>query len=326
MSLAVALSLTEVQQGSRTPSAEERFGPLRAELFRHGAGSSLRAARILFESWLRGCLRLANGGAAAAGDLNFPRASIEFNLDERHFPGASGNEFCRLRDELSRRLGMLDALVREMRGHWQATPSIWNQMVEAALEILSLFSALDAERAALMASVDPLTGLGGRRALEECLQQEWARMRREGRSCAIALLDIDHFKDINDRQGHLSGDQVLARFAALLRSNLRSYDGIYRYGGEEFVLCLPGVDAGLAKRMVDRIREAAGQMPFLAAGGSRLRITFSAGVAELASATSPSQALESADRALYQAKADGRNRVYVSAFAAQPHESPDKVS
>ncbi len=312
MSLAIALPQSEVPQASPAELPEERFGKTSAGLLRRRAENSLRNARLLFESWLRGCLRPATGGASAPSSMSLPRANIELSLEESRLPGASSSEFRRLHGELCARLESLGGVVGKIRGEDRAALAFWNEVLEAALEILSLFTALEAERAALLAAVDELTGLGGRRALDECLQQERARMRREGHRCTLALLDIDYFKRINDTHGHLAGDRVLACFATLLKSNLRSYDGVYRYGGEEFVLCLPGVDAGQAKRMVDRIRKAAAHTPFATAAGSPLLVSFSAGIAELRTETSPLQSLSLADRALYCAKSDGRNRVYVA--------------
>ena len=319
MSLVIALPLAERPKNSRLAQAEKGLGARRAESSRPTAGDALRRARSAFESWLRNTLRLAGDGAWGAGGLDFPRAAIEAELAGSQF-GAAGIEARPLYGELAYHLARLDALAGTRRRPSAAFGDLRNRVVDAALEILSLFSALEAERAALMAALDPLTGLGGRRALEDCLQQEWSRMQREGRPCAVALLDIDRFKEINDRHGHLSGDQVLTRFAALLRANLRSYDGVFRYGGEEFVLCLPGVHAPVAKRPVDRIREAAGRAAFATATGKPLRISFSAGVAELAAAASPTQTLEFADGALYRAKAEGRNRVYLAAAAAQSEQ------
>ena len=316
MSLAIALTLTETPKNSRHARSAEGLGVRRAESPRPPAGDALRRARGAFEGWLRGVLHRAGEGARSSGGLSFPRAAIEAELAGSRF-GAADIESRPLYCELAYHLARLGALAGEGRAPGTATVDFYNDVLDAALEILSLFSALEAERAALMAALDPLTGLGGRRALDDCLQQEWSRMQREGRPCAVALLDIDRFKDINDRHGHMSGDQVLARFAALLRANLRSYDGVFRYGGEEFVLCLPGVQAAVAKRLVDRIREAAGRAAFATAVGKPLRISFSAGVAELAAAAAPTQTLEFADGALYRAKAEGRNRVYLAASAAQ---------
>lgn len=316
MSLAIALPLAKKPKNSRIARSAEGLGTRRAELLRPPTGDALRRARAAFEDWLRNALRLAGGGAGGVGGLSFPRAAIEAELTGSRF-GAVDIETRPLYGELAYQLARLDAFAHDVRGPGAAPGDLRNRLLDAALEILSLFSALEAERAALMAALDPLTGLGGRRALDDCLLQEWSRMQREGRPCAVALLDIDHFKNINDRHGHMSGDQVLTRFAALLRANLRSYDGVFRYGGEEFVLCLPGVQAAVAKRLVDRIREAAGRAAFATAAGKPLRISFSAGVAELAAAAAPTQTLEFADGALYRAKADGRNRVYLAAPAAQ---------
>ena len=314
MSMAIVLPLAEKPKGARATRPAEGQTVRRADSSRPAAGDTLRRARIAFEDWLRNALRLASEGARGAEGLSFPRVAIEAELAGSRF-GAVDIESRPPYGELAYQLARLDALAGNGRWSGAAPGELRARLLDASLEILSLFSALEAERAALMAALDPLTGLGERRALDDCLQQEWSRMQREGRPCAVALLDIDRFKDINDRHGHMSGDQVLARFAVLLRANLRSYDGIFRYGGEEFVLCLPGVQAAAAQRLVDRIREAAGRAAFATAAGKPLRISFSAGVAELTAAAAPTQTLEFADGALYRAKAEGRNRVYLAAAA-----------
>jgi len=122
------------------------------------------------------------------------------------------------------------------------------------------------------------------------------------------MIDIDRFKSINDTYGHPVGDQVIRSLAWLLRGRLRSSDLIGRYGGEEFILALPGTDGGRAKVLLDRIREDFSELP-LAHGNGTLRATFSCGLASKASAEDPELLITAADEALLVAKRSGRNLV-----------------
>jgi diguanylate cyclase (GGDEF)-like protein len=162
------------------------------------------------------------------------------------------------------------------------------------------------------ATRDHLTGLWNRRMILELLEQELNRARREQQAFAIALLDIDRFKSINDAHGHSVGDLVLRESAAAIRSQLREYDAVGRFGGEEFLVLLPGcnTDAGRvsAERVRMKISAAAVQ-----AGDVTVPVTISLGVASTdAVGTEANALLEAADAALYRAKENGRNRVEVA--------------
>jgi two-component system cell cycle response regulator len=157
---------------------------------------------------------------------------------------------------------------------------------------------------------DDLTGLGNRRAFDEALRREVARARRFDQPLSLALLDLDHFKQVNDTLGHDAGDSVLVSFAGRLRTVARLSDAIFRYGGEEFVVILFGTPLGGGVRFAERLR-AATMVQSLAAGGHRVAVTVSVGVAELAVADDDSglTLFTRADAALYKAKRAGRNRV-----------------
>jgi diguanylate cyclase (GGDEF)-like protein len=170
------------------------------------------------------------------------------------------------------------------------------------------FAEMEIVCAAQRAAHDALTGLPGRALLQQRLQSEQARVARHGHGCAVVMVDLDHFKHINDRYGHQTGDRVLVAFARLLRGALRPYDGVYRYGGEEFVLVLPGATAEQAVRVVERIRAQLAARALVHTQGGTLRLRFSAGVAALT--TRPiALTLRCADQALYAAKANGRDQV-----------------
>ncbi|HEY7463514.1 MAG TPA: GGDEF domain-containing protein [Candidatus Limnocylindria bacterium] len=153
------------------------------------------------------------------------------------------------------------------------------------------------------ARVDTVTGIGNRRALDEAI------LALTGTRLAAVLLDLDHFKAFNDSNGHLAGDEALARVGAILRQSVRREDLVFRYGGEEFLILVPGGDRESAAALAERVRKAVQDDP----SGSPWGLTVSAGVAvaDRFSAANPLGLLRRADVALYQAKRAGRNRVVV---------------
>jgi len=162
---------------------------------------------------------------------------------------------------------------------------------------------LAAERERL-AATDPLTGLPNRRAADDALVRELARARRAGTPLCVALLDLDHFKRVNDTFGHHEGDRVLVTVAGVLRAQARITDVIARWGGEEFLAVLPG-DRDGARAYCARVREALAELSIANVGA----ITISAGIAELARDESIEAAVGRADAHLYDAKAAGRDRI-----------------
>jgi diguanylate cyclase (GGDEF)-like protein len=172
----------------------------------------------------------------------------------------------------------------------------------------SLFNACRALKQ--QATHDQLTELWNRRAIHEFLTQELSRATRENAPLSIVLADIDHFKSINDTYGHFVGDGVLSEIAARLKAELRDYDRIGRYGGEEFLIVLPGCATEDAVRQAERLRAAVQQAPFLVSN-STLSVTLSAGVAvdEGSRRFDVDSLLQRSDLALYRAKHSGRNRV-----------------
>jgi two-component system cell cycle response regulator len=158
------------------------------------------------------------------------------------------------------------------------------------------------------ATTDPLTGLSNRRALLASLHIEIAQARRHGLPLSVCLLDVDHFKSINDGHGHAAGDQVLAAVGALLRRELRTPDVAARWGGEEFVILLRHTDGDGGVVAAERIRKAVQALEITAAD-KKILVTVSIGVAEFALENSAETFIEGADRAMYRAKLGGRNRV-----------------
>ncbi|WP_374658728.1 GGDEF domain-containing protein [Inhella sp.] len=159
------------------------------------------------------------------------------------------------------------------------------------------------------ASTDALTGLLNRRGFDPALQLEWERHRRLSQPLALLLIDIDHFKRINDLHGHAAGDAALRHLGQVLRQHLRPYDLSARIGGEEFCVVQSGVHPEEARQTAERLRKA--DLCFgLDAQGEAMRMTISIGLATARPEdTEPAQLLARADTALYLAKAEGRNRV-----------------
>lgn len=155
---------------------------------------------------------------------------------------------------------------------------------------------------------DPITQLRNRRAFEEDLAQQLSLRERYGTPFSLLMLDIDHFKSINDEYGHPGGDELLRQFAALVSRTHRRSDCAARYGGDEFTLLLPQTPEEGAVAIAQRLRQTVEAEPFRIER-IELRIRVSAGVAEARSGDTAEELVSRADRALYGAKASGRNRV-----------------
>jgi diguanylate cyclase (GGDEF)-like protein len=172
-----------------------------------------------------------------------------------------------------------------------------------------------ADELAELAMKDALTGIHNRRHFTAQLESEWNRYRRYRRPMSLLILDIDHFKSINDRFGHDVGDEAIIHVARLCASKTRDSDVAARIGGEEFAVLLPETDLAEARAAAERLREAIVQRPAPTAGGT-IGVTISIGVAEVdAAMTDPADLMKRADAALYAAKRAGRNRVEVAAIS-----------
>jgi len=159
-----------------------------------------------------------------------------------------------------------------------------------------------------LAELDELTGSFNRRCIMRMLDDEVARSARSGSPCSVALIDLDHFKRVNDSYGHPTGDEVLRTFAITMFANIRNVDRFGRYGGEEFLLVLPEMPHDGASRAMDRLRAIVADLDW-SAFSPGMKVTLSAGVATLKPNETTDSFLARADRALYAAKAQGRNRI-----------------
>ena len=162
------------------------------------------------------------------------------------------------------------------------------------------------EKVEKLARTDPLTGLANRRTLHEAMQREMARAERRGESLSVLIADLDHFKAINDQYGHIVGDHVLVRAAAVFGGQSRPYDLAVRYGGEEFVLLLPETSTDGAIAVAERMRKKVAE---IRVPECPAEVTVSLGVATWVKGEEPEHFLARADAALYAAKSAGRNRI-----------------
>ena len=263
-----------------------------------------------------------NAAWAALQRLAAPRLVI---LD-RNMPGMDGLEVCRrLREAESsdpsyvilltgrrERADIVQGL--EAGANDYISKPYDNEELQARLRVgqrlLELQGRLQEARDALahQATHDSLTGMLNRPAILDRVKAELSRMKRQGGTMSVGMCDLDHFKKINDTYGHQTGDDMLIGFAKCIQSQLRDYDCIGRYGGEEFLVVAPGSPGQNCKSLYQRLCTAVAGTGMQTQTGV-ISITFSIGVAAATGGCTVDGLLASADAALYQAKADGRNRV-----------------
>ena len=201
------------------------------------------------------------------------------------------------------------ALIEDNRDMRDRLDNVRNQLEESRLQVVQLQTNLErAEEAGLR---DVVTAIGNRRFFDASFMEEVEKARRLGDPMCLALADIDKFKLVNDRFGHLVGDRLLRLFANILAQNVRGQDKVARFGGEEFALIFPGARLGEAVTAVERIRVVLESKQWtIEPSGERVgKVTASFGVAKLRVDESPNDLLRRVDERLYEAKVQGRNRV-----------------
>lgn len=204
--------------------------------------------------------------------------------------------------------GALDYLVKG-----EISPRSLERSLRYALKLGDTLEALR-----LLATRDQLTGMLNRREFDRIMAEEAERSQRFGQPLALVMVDIDHFKAVNDTHGHPAGDAVLKEVAKILTAQLRTVDRVARFGGEEFALILVQTGRGAAGDVAQRVVEAVAANPVVIQGGPTLSLTISAGVAVLPNDVSRIDLLVgAADRSLYAAKRGGRNRVVLHAELAK---------
>ena len=187
------------------------------------------------------------------------------------------------------------------------------RLIDLSSAFIARARRLEKAFAAAAAEIDALTGLQNRHALKRALEREHGQFERTNTPCAIALADLDHFKQLNDLHGHAAGDQVLRVAADCLTATSRAYDSVYRYGGEEFLLLLPATPEDAALEVLERHRQDLGATRVTLPSGETTSVTASFGVAMMRAGETTEQTIQRADEALYRAKAAGRDRVEAAA-------------
>lgn len=213
-------------------------------------------------------------------------------------------------NSMNKRIARRDEELREARDYLELR--VEERTSDLQLEIEARIEA--EKKLKNLASTDPLTGVMNRRAFDEQAHRELANAKRHGRELTLILLDLDHFKSINDKFGHQFGDQVLIKIAELIQPCLRATDSLCRHGGEEFIIILPETDIHNAKLIAERLRLEIENAVISNQSDVNASVTASLGVAQWADDEKdilPS--IHRADEAMYQAKQEGRNRVVVSA-------------
>lgn len=217
-------------------------------------------------------------------------------------------------------LGRIEALHRAVHDHarqvfskyreaGQIAPDDYDSFLEASLRFRYALRSLSFRMIDEVCLIDQLTGVWNRSSMFKRLSEEQDRMLRGNQSCSLCMMDLDHFKDINDRHGHQAGDRVLQAVIEAASRRLRAYDAMFRYGGEEFLFCLPNASVEVAAAAMERVRASVEESVVDLGDGQTARVTASFGVAPLAPDVSIEQSIKEADRALFCAKAGGRNRV-----------------
>ncbi|HEY1957337.1 MAG TPA: diguanylate cyclase [Polyangiaceae bacterium] len=272
--------------------------------------------------------RVAHGGEEAVALLS--RAQFDLVISDSRMPGVDGLSLCRAirtRDDPYVYFILVTAdddrahLLEAMRSGADdyltkpIDPETLCARLLCAERVIRLHRTLrarnrqlrhDSERNFQVARVDALTGARNRRALAEDVQAKRAGVIRYGSPCAVAMCDLDHFKEYNDALGHLAGDEALKRVVRVTQAQLRAGDALYRFGGEEFVVLLQHQNLLSARAAMERVRRAVAH----SAPSDAEKITISVGLAELRADDADDEvALGRADSALYRAKLGGRNRI-----------------
>jgi len=274
-------------------------------------------------AWGHTTVSVDNGDDAWAAITN-ERHDIGVAILDRIMPGLSGLDICRqlrradTRDYLYTILLTARSAKQDIVEGLEAgaddyvvkpfDPAELRLRINAGVRIVTLERALRKANLDLsnQATTDSLTGALNRMALLQRLDECLARARRERSSLAVLMIDIDHFKNINDAYGHAEGDHVLIELARRLRQSCRSYDVLGRYGGEEFVAVLPNCGAAEGHIVAEHMRKAIADVPFVTPEGE-LNVTISVGVASTSAHPEITPLLKAADDALYLAKRSGRN-------------------
>jgi diguanylate cyclase len=274
------------------------------------AQAKLEAQSAQIEWWLRG----AETGAARrkpnaqertpAAPLDQLKGLASQLADDTGAYGSRmhdiGQEICTNHGEGAQVMGAITDIMQATVGMQQRIATAEQKIKEQAKQL---------EMQAVIARTDSLTELANRRAFDEELTRRAAEFHRHGHPVSVLMIDVDHFKHLNDAQGHQAGDTVLRGLAIILRSVMRETDVVARYGGEEFAVILPGTNIDEAKTVARRVCQSLSKALF-AFADLKLHVTVSAGVAQILDSEQEQETVQRADEALYAAKQSGRNQAF----------------
>lgn len=256
---------------------------------------------------------LGNQTASQNRELDF-RTGLETHFQEIRSSVRETGEIDSLKATVQ---GSLDAIESKVMDYLGGQSKRFERSQKTIRELSQRLRHMEADASALreqiakereQAARDALTGLPNRLALDERMPEEYARWRRYGQPLTLCMLDVDHFKQVNDQHGHGAGDKVLAEIASAVRGNVRKSDFVARYGGEELLLLMPGVNLKQGLVAAEKIRARIETMRFMY-DGERVPVTVSIGVAEYGAGDESEAVFDRADAALYFAKESGRNQV-----------------
>jgi diguanylate cyclase (GGDEF)-like protein len=202
-------------------------------------------------------------------------------------------------------------LLQKQRENQQIQPSEYGGFSAALKQLRMQISALSAELSDISHRLDPLTGVYTRGGMLTNLRNDLERVKRRQCECTIIMLDIDNFKTVNDNYGHPAGDKVLTQVGSFICDQIRLYDSVYRYGGEEFLIVMQDCDKTVSAQITERLRQQLSELDIDCGAGVILNISASFGLYELEADVSVAESISSADQAMYIAKRNGKNRVVV---------------
>ncbi|MEM7540366.1 MAG: diguanylate cyclase [Pseudomonadota bacterium] len=260
--------------------------------------------------------------AATSADVTQLSETVTLHISELRESVSDADDIESIKNDLNHSLDRIDQGINEFsvaqHSRQSEAASTIESMVNKLRSLENVAETLrdDLEQKRQLSLVDPLTRVFNRRGYDEMVRKHYARWQRHGGTLSLALIDLDHFKLVNDNYGHTAGDRVLKTVAEKIRDGIRTSDVLARYGGEEFVLLLPETAAAEAVTLVDKLRENVQSCTFKHKD-TPVEITFSAGIAAFGPQSDIESVFERADRAMYEAKQSGRNQVVVGDFDSE---------
>lgn len=300
----------------------DRHAPLLTRVFTAYAISMGGLAAVLLWPWqepLGWFPAVANAGLAIGAPLTLAAAVVALGRGARYAPIYLVGWFPLVLFTTYRTLQLLGALPDDSIGEYgyYASSTLAALVFSLGLADRALDLSRERDRARAEAEVDPLTGSLNRRAIERHLDEAFADARAGGASLSVMMLDLDHFKQVNDRHGHLVGDACLMQLVRSARAELRADDALGRWGGEEFIVIARGLDPRAARGLADAIRSRVARECRVGEGDEAVAVTATIGLAVLAQRHADARTLvDEADAALYAGKRHGRNRVVVAGLSA----------